>query len=291
MTSQGVLDYRLVPNIINSTNVYCTLDSILSTIECMTNNFTPILYANELFYQKCGGTEFVNWLYDANANPELRDIKKELSIQISKAECIDESDYTTYLKTIDALDGSSGLAMSICCEGKNVLYVSTPDQYWEARQWFLAGYISHNDFVSEASRCFPNLFFHNNVISSFNTLNGPYLTERPIIVNHLKALNSFQPQCRELCRIGIGYRELSAKFEEEYSIECSPQASRDSTQNLLFKFYNEKDETDESLCCELHTKLKWHGMDKVNQDRIYFHPGKNEIEAGKILVAHIGSHQ
>lgn len=291
MTSQGVLDYQLVSDIISSANVYCTLESILNTIECMVNNSTCILYSDELHYQNCSGVEFARWLYDLSSDPTLRDIKKELSKQINKAKCIDEDEYLNHLNRINSLDGSLGLTMSICCNAQNVLYVSTPAQYWAARQWYLSEYISQNDFVSEASNCFPNLYFHHTVSSSFNSLNGPYLTERPILVKHLQALDSFQGQFRELCDQGISYRDLSSKFQAAYSIECSPQASRGSTQSLFFAFYNQKIRDNENLCCELHTKIKWYGMDRENQDRIYFHPGKHEIESGKILIAYIGTHQ
>ena len=290
MISHGILDYCLVSDVINSSNAYTTLDNIISTLECMTMNLTTVVYADEFLFQECSGLVFANWLYDYNSQPELRDIKKELSIQLNKATPIDEESYLAYLQAIDKLDASGGLVMSICCKETNVLYVGTPSRYWEAKQWYLARYVRKNEFISEATSCFPNLYFHSNVPSSFNTLNGEFITERPIIVKHLQALDAFRKRFTELSNAGVGYREMCAEFEGTHAIECSPQASRSATLNLRFGFPNIHTATTETLCCELHTKLKWQGMDREHQDRIYFHPGKEGIAGGKVLIVHIGTH-
>lgn len=290
MVSYGILDFCLVSDIINSSNAYATLENIISTLECMTMNFTTVVYADEFLFQECSGLVFANWLYNYNSQPELRDIKKELSIQLNKATSIDEELYLAYIQAIDELDASRGLIMSICCKEKNVLYIGTPSRYWEAKQWYLARYVRKNEFLTEAIACFPNLYFHSNVYSSFNTLNGDFITERPIIVNHLQALNEFKKRFNILSNVGVGYREMCAEFEAIYAIECSPQASRSATINLCFDFPNIQTSTTEKLCCELHTKLKWQGMDREHQDRIYFHPGKYGIADGKVLIVHIGTH-
>lgn len=290
MVSHGVLDFCIVTDIINSSNAYTTLENIISTLGCMANNLTTIVYADELFYQECSGMVFANWLYDYSSQPELRDIKKELSIQLNKATQIDEETYLAYLQAVNELDASSGLKMSICCRETNVLYVGTPSRYWEAKQWYLAGYVRKNEFLSEAISCFPNLYFHNNVPSSFNTLNGDFITERPIIVKHLQALDAFKKCFTELSNAGVGYREMCTEFEGIHAIECSPQASRGATRHLRFDFPNIQTAETETLCCELHTKLKWQGMDREHQDRIYFHPGKDGIADGKVLIVHIGTH-
>lgn len=291
MVSYGVLDFCLFSDIINSSDVYTTLDNIISTIECMTKNLTTVVYADELYSQECSELTFSDWLYDYTYHPELRDIKRELSIQISKATPIDRALCIAYLQGVHELETSEGLIMSICCKEENILYVGIPSRYWEAKQWYLAGYVGKNDFLSEAVNCFPDLYFHNNVLSSFNTLNGDFMTERAIIVQHLHALGSFRERFTELRKESVGYREICAEFESAYAIECSPQASRRATQNLRFDFTNTQTATTETLCCELHTKLKWQGMDREHQDRIYFHPGKDGIEDGKVLIVHIGTHQ
>lgn len=42
------------------------------------------------------------------------------------------------------------------------------------------------------------------------------------------------------------------------------------------------------MICELHTKFKRFNIDRDNQDRIYFFPGKEGILDGKAIVKYIG---
>ena len=58
MTSYGVLDFCLVSEIMNSSNVYTTLENVIATIECMADNSTTVVYADELFYQESSGIDF-----------------------------------------------------------------------------------------------------------------------------------------------------------------------------------------------------------------------------------------
>lgn len=290
MVSHGILNFSLASEIIESSDVYGLLEDIIAVLCCMREHFTSVEYANELFEQEAFGVSFADWLYDYNSQPELRDIKKEFSIQINKGIAIDKDLYQTYLRAVNEMDGNNGLVMSVCLQDTNILYVSNPSRYWEARQWYLSTYIGRSEFIEEATGCFPNLYFHENVSSSFHTLQGDFRIERPLIVRHLQALDSFRERFSQLDRENTGYREVCEEFENANKIECSPQASRNSTHHLRFLFLNKKTEMMEALRCELHTKLKWGDMDRKNQDRIYFHPGKTEIEDGKVLIVHIGKH-
>lgn len=290
MNSCGVLNLCLFSDIISSCDKYATLESFVDTIECMTTTSTLIVYTDDIFFQECNGLEFANWIYDYQSQPDLRDLKKELSIQIEKATSIDEEEYNRCIHSVNTLNVTNGLVMSICDNESTVLYVGTTSRLWEALQWHLANHVKKSEFVSEAKNCFPNLYFHPKVYQSFNTLNGDYFTERPIIVAHLHALDAFKERFMELMSNSIGYREICEEFEATSGIECSPQASRTATRNLHYEFTNSHTKISEKLLCEMHTKLKWHGMDRVHQDRIYFHPGKAGIEGNKVLIAHIGTH-
>ncbi len=290
MISYGIINLSLAQDLIDSLNKYSTLEEILETIESMTSHSTTVMCYDEIYNQECSGEVFANWLYENKSHPELRDIKRELSIQLEKATPIEKETYDLYLHAIERLDVSYGLLMTICCNERNVLYVANLSRYWSAKQWYLARYVSKSDFIAEAMACFTNLYFHNNVSTSVNTLHGEFTVERPIIVQHLQALNDFKSQFGELSNAGVGYREMCKEFENKYAFECSPQADRGTTKHLHFSFANLQTSVDELLCCELHTKLKWHGMDKEHQDRIYFHPGKAGIEGGKVLIVHIGRH-
>ena len=290
MVSHGILNFNLVSDIIESSDIYAVLEETISVIYCMRDNLTSVEYAGDFFEQESSGISFADWLYDYNSQPELRDMKKELSILINKGIEIDSILYQTYLQAVDKLDGNDGLIMTVCRRETNVLYVSNISQYWKARQWYLSRYVERSGFVTEAAKCFPNLYFHNNVFSSFNTLKGDFARERPLIVRHLQALDSFRERFVQLNSENTGYREICAEFEAVNHIECSPQASRNTTRQLRFSFYNRQTEEAETLRCELHTKLKWTGMDRENQNRIYFHPGTAGIEDGKVLIVHIGCH-
>ena len=133
------------------------------------------------------------------------------------------------------------------------------------------------------------MFFNDNINQSINTLCTDFKIVRPHIVKNLEFLDDFRARNFQPSDISLGFIKLSEKISSLYPIECSPQASRASIHKVTFDF---KDFTNKehSVCCELHTKLKWYNMDKQNQDRIYFHPGGLDIADGKLLIGHIGRH-
>lgn len=292
MNSRGILDFRLVADIANSVDIEKTLYSILDTLECMQINGTAICYADAIYDQIIFMKAFSDWIYDLNADPELSSFKKELSKRINKSACIDAEEYNALMSNVEETSCTNEeLIMSVHCETSNILYVASSGRYWSAKQWYLATYVKRHDFFSNMTECFPNLFFHEHVASSINTLNADFSVERPFIVRHLQALNDFMPDFSSFSAEGMDYRRICEKFQEYSHIECSPQSDRKAAQKLNYKFTNTCTGQEIVVCCELHTKLKWDGMDRANQDRIYFHPGKPEIANGKVLIVHIGTHQ
>ena len=47
---------------------------------------------------------------------------------------------------------------------------------------------------------------------------------------------------------------------------------------------------EEPVYCELHLKLLYNDLKKIEQNRIYFHEGKSHIQNGNILIGYIGEH-
>ncbi len=80
------------------------------------------------------------------------------------------------------------------------------------------------------------------------------------------------------------------RTKEITGIDCSPQSNRGSTQLLRVLLYNDITCCKEELNCEMHTKFKTYNRDRFNQDRIYFHPGKEGEKNGNVIIKHIGKH-
>lgn len=290
MTSRGILDFRLTTDIENSESQEKTLYDILDTLECMQSNGTNICYASDLYNQLISKISFSNWLYDLNSQPELSTLKRELAKRINRSSFIDTEEYNRLINAVDQESCENELLLSVHCSTQSVLYVSTPARYWQAKQWYLSTHVKYQDFYSDIIECFPNLYFHERVASSLHTLNADFSIERPHIVRHLQALNDFKDHFSNLRAEGTDHRRTCAEFQAHSHIECSPQSDRKAAQKLNYSFISCTGEK-VVVCCELHTKLKWDGMDKENQDRIYFHPGKKEIANGNVLIVHIGTHQ
>lgn len=291
MNCQGIIDNRLPADIIDGGDAEEILESILDTLECMQNNGTTTVYTDILYDQVVSEEIFSNWLYDLNNQPELSTLKRELARRIAKSMCIGDREYDNLINQVEQQTCQEKLVMSVHLGEDNPLYISTPDRYWNAKQWYLARYVKRHDFVVAAMECFPNLYFHDHVSSAISTLNADFLQERILIVEHLKALNDFKSEFSRLREEGADYREICAEFQAHFHIECSPQSNRKAAEKLNYEFVRTDTGEKVMVCCELHSKLKWDDMDKENQDRIYFHPGRPEIASGKVLIVHIGTHQ
>lgn len=283
-------DNKLFECLIRSKELESTISDLLDTFECAKNDDAIINCCTDIYYQNVNGIYFSDWLYDKQTDPEFADIKRELSILLNKSIPIESEEYDSYLEIINKMDFSTELILCLKISNASNFFVYTPNRYWESKQCFLSKYINKDNFLNEAKGCFPNLFFHDNVQSSFNTLNSDFDISRPIIVKHLSSLNKYHYDSQQWCESGVDFRKISEEIQELYDIECSPQSNRASVRNLYFEFINIKTKQTESLCCELHTKIKWHNMDRENQDRIYFHPGKKDIQDNKVLIAYIGTH-
>ncbi len=290
MITKAIWDYRIAADLVNATDPITIIDNLLDVVKHAKADGAEIDFCDELYFQTVNNITFCDWLYDKNSIPECADLKQELLKHLSKGRRIADSEYKEILSAIENKNTTGNLLISFHVSEDNLLYVFDIQRYLEAKQWYLSKYVSRDNFVDEAKTSFLNLFFHDNVSSSINTINADFRTIRPIIVKHLHALDDYHKEYSTTLNSGKGFREIAARIEELYSIECSPQSNRRGVQNLEYSFKNNATNNTETICCELHTKLKWKDMDRHNQDRIYFHPGKKDIENGKVLIVHIGTH-
>ena len=285
-----LLSDDMAMDLVNSVKPVEDIGTVLDTIDHMNRYTTSYCHGSDMYYVQCEEEDFSNWLYSKPCDPELVDLKKELMIRIEKSRELGDEEYEEMIERIVSFNIMEELLLSISKTQKEGLFVWTKGSYFDKKRWYLDKYVDCCNFVQEAQECFPNLFFHENVAHSMNTLRVEYKREKSYIIAHLTALNDFQPRFSQLLNQGISFLQISREFgEANNGIECSPQADRESARKLDFLF-----ETDEgislSLRCELHTKLKWNDMNHEKQDRIYFHPGDRRVSDGKVLIVHIGKH-
>lgn len=289
MKVNAIWDLRICKDLMESSDISNELDALLDAVHCAHADHACMNYCDDLFYQVINDEYFFDWLYDKNSDPEIISQKRELSILLSKGVAISKSEYDTLIRTMQDKKEKDNLLCSFHRSQEDVTFVFDIESYLSAKRWFLSNYTKKDDFLEDAKICFENLFFNDNINQSINTLCTDFKIVRPHIVKHLEVLDDFRAKNFQPSDISIGFRELSKKIISLYSIECSPQAGRESIDNVTFVFKDYANNK-RSICCELHTKLKWHDMDKQNQDRIYFHPGGLDFADGKLLIGYIGRH-
>lgn len=289
MRIKAIWDCRIADDLIN--NAANILDSLLDAVRSVMEDTGDIYITDQLFFESSDNVCFCDWLYDRSKNPELADMKRELMLLLEKSTTLDdEREFEALSKAVDEGKPRDKLVIAFRVCPDNDLYVYNIERYLNAKRLYLGSCTAKNDFVDDAKMCFPHLYFDEAVYSSINTLNTSFNTIRPIIVEHLSILNEYREQLSESEEQPEDFRTTANRIYETFRIECSPQAGRQSVRGLIRTLRNDATNENEELCCELHTKLKWRGMDHNKQDRIYFHPGKPNIQNGRLIIAHIGSH-
>lgn len=155
-------------------------------------------------------------------------------------------------------------------------------------------------FIAECCIYFPNLFFHDNCVSSLSEDN--YLACIPRkIVYYLSALNDSFKMIREKHKD----RENDANsILEDFSGHCcldeAGSLQGDPKTKYLRKFvfgYNDNNVKKQiEMECEPHLKIESHDKNYSGRisapfhPRIYFHFGQQYVEGGKILIGSIGPH-
>ena len=286
-------------NSIISTDIFTTLaernskeelKSILELMDELTEHGFSKRKNNKIWEFQVDDNYFYEWLYDKNP-PELVELKREFYQGIDKATDIsieeydefesilkkqrsNNSDYHDYLNQFLFIKNDTADEIHI---------VSSITKFYRLRRWYLEKCLDKKNFVEALPLLFPNLYFHQNILSTLRTLNNEFSIILPEIVQHLTALNLY-------FNIGnINYHESNIikckKFEEFSKINCTPESSRDKVEKLTFK-----SDLGEKINCECHTKFNTFGKEKEKQDRIYFSFGKDSYSDGKIIIYHIGDH-
>ena len=230
--------------------------------------------------------ELWEWLYSKD-DVELNDIKRELSRYIEKARCVVESEFDKLLEEVGKMLPVKILVLLF--NGCNYYFISTIAEYYEGIRCYLRKE-KKDDFCKNLPECFPNIYFAEGIEATINTLNRKFEDMREEIVKHLIQINDYKVRFCELLEKHKSYQEIAQKFSAETGIACSPQAGREKVQALKEKHMNVLSGQEEVVVCELHTKFKTFNINREQQDRIYFFPGRQGILDGRIIVKHIGTH-
>ena len=242
--------------------------------------------SNKLSYDFCDNSDLWQWL-GSKEQVSLRDIKRELSIKINKAEKICGEEYIRITRNVGRLEKSKTLILDF--DNENVYYISTMDEYYAGLRSYLS-MEKKDDFCNDMLECFPNIYFDEGIDATVNSLNRDFEDLKEEIVEHLTKINDYHPKFIYLLSQNKSNQFISQEFYAETGIECSPQAGREGIRSLKMSCYNENSKQVEIVKCELHTKFKKYNIDRTKQDRIYFFPGKPGIKDGKVIVKYIGKH-
>ncbi|KGA97508.1 hypothetical protein AJ85_01945 [Alkalihalobacillus alcalophilus ATCC 27647 = CGMCC 1.3604] len=182
----------------------------------------------------------------------------------------------------------------LCCflNDDTPLHINNPTQISSIRKHYLHFITEPSKFIQSCKICFPNLAFHESVAQSLNSLSTPLNNYSREIIRHLEAINDiFHPLYKETKHDGMV--EILKILKAQAPLECSLEGdAKSARKRFLFEFINDSGEIEE-LVCEPHTKLEGTGNPgdtEYRTDRIYFHGGRENIESGKTLIAHIGCH-
>jgi hypothetical protein len=174
---------------------------------------------------------------------------------------------------------------------EDYLIVYNLQNWFVFRRSFLGRYPGDSGYyIDECKKYFVNLFFHER---NKDTIRILFADCPQKIVCHLSALNDILPKVlKEEKQLQVVLKRFTAAacLDEEASLEGNIAKK----ENLTFSFENDKGNF-EGVYCEAHLKLCYN--DNYPRDtsystnrRIYFHPGRHNIQNGKILIGHIGKH-
>jgi hypothetical protein len=199
--------------------------------------------------------------------------------------CIENIGFDAAQNTTHALLSIHDLAIDL-----TQLVVKNEEDWLSFLRMLLPTHFSKNpeQFIYLSKYCFPQIFIHPRNIQVIRSILSDCAKK---ITYHLGALNDFFKECYLQANKNLteALRRLDsmARFDQRPSLEGN--VSRKS--NLSFPFINDSGK-EELIYCEAHFKLLYNDRNgSPSQDRrIYFHPGKDNIHSGQILVGHIGNH-
>ena len=246
----------------------------------------PTIY-DEILYP---GFTVIDFLYSSTSKKHFdRDTILFLSTIIDKSE---ETVLTTekiveellYIHTSEKVNGL--LCLHQLHDIDDIFLVYTKNNWFDFHRYFLSLYPKTPDFFfKECQKYFPELYFHDDNVK---TIKGIFKDNQKTIIRYLTELNNnFR-----ICKIGTTNRkDLLKKFNSisNFDLDASIEGDIGRKKVLTFYFFNDQ-KTEEAIYCEFHLKLLYNDLKKKEQNRIYFHEGKTNIENGKILVGYIGVH-
>lgn len=170
--------------------------------------------------------------------------------------------------------------------------VYSKSTWFDFRRFHLGVYPGDSQYyMDECKRYYPNFFFHEN---NYGSVKPILLNFSRKIIFHLSALHDVfpivkgeNPSANHATLLNIF--SLQANLDEIASLQGSTKFDKLEFQ---FEAKNKKGEIRfEKLTCEPHLKLCKDNDENFRfSHRIYFHFGKENVQNGKILVAHIGEH-
>jgi len=281
MICNGLFSKHL-SNVIDSNDFETSISKILKMIEySKTHNTTYYTHEDSVYKGYIEGKDFANWIYDSS-DPCLRDIKQELSIEISRAQTLDpQTDLSVFMAEEDTF------TVGITDNSK----IEDIFDYLQFKQNRLKNITNRTNFAQELQECYYFIYFDVNVSSTLSTLNNAFSNIVNEIVVHLQQLDLFCRNTPKRLNAGFSNKDFSSEFRNFSSIDCSPQSDRKSVEKLKKNYINKLTGENESLICELHTKFSTYNRDATKQDRIYFHKGKEGVLENRLIVIHIGDHK
>ncbi|MDO7787865.1 hypothetical protein [Desulforamulus aquiferis] len=278
--------------LIDDSNFYDRIYELEYVREKIIENKEKI-YRNDQIYEM----SFLNekklweWLYNDNSS-KYKDERLILRKLIDQASSISDERYIDIIQNVKNLQAPTPQALVCLISDSVELHITNYNDLLKSYRFYIMRVRTPEEFLEFVQVCYPNLYFHPKLIESLKTLSAPvnrYIIE---IDRHLSALND------EFNEIFAAYRreglnKVLEVFSSFSKIACTLEGDSESARKrFTFDFESNNGET-VRLKCEPHTKIDRTGLpgdSKFRFDRIYFHPGSDNIADGKILIAHIGKH-
>ncbi len=223
-----------------------------------------------------------------------RDVRIALKRMIDKAKYsnLTETDVLQHIKdnNLNSLNGLICLnSIQVQDDCKYTMISSKDDWYYFHRSFLTHTYIDENYFYCEIINYFPQIYFHPRIEASLKGIDGRFENFVKSIIYNLTQLNDKF----KLYPIQSNLRDTLKKFSIECSVHATLEGNIRRKNDFTFSFVDAKSSKIFQVCCEPHLKLDKNdlpGNAHFYFNRIYFHPGLPEVNDGKILVGHIGSH-
>ena len=115
--------------------------------------------SSKLSYELYENPQLWDWL-TSRETTSLRDIKKELSIKMNKAQKINEQEYQDIICNVGVLNDKR--VMILAFNKKSVYYIYCIEDYYIALRKYLA-MEKKDDFCRDMLECFPNIYFADDI--------------------------------------------------------------------------------------------------------------------------------